>query len=270
MTTEYGKRSWSHVAPERKETDMSAEADFRPKSCLCAEFSLLTCEGARQLQTELVAARKSGELSKDILLLLEHSPVFTVGRRGGKDNLLVSESFLEESGIPILHVERGGNITFHGPGQLVGYPIIDLRAAGLGVSDYVGRLEEVMIRTAARYGVQASRNPVNRGTWVGNSKLGSIGVAVRSGITFHGFAFNVNVSLEPFGWINPCGLQGIGMTSLERELHRTLPFDEVRERLKGEFEGVFQVKLEPADLAPLRRLFSSSPQERYCTLNGAD
>ncbi len=258
------------MAPEMKETGMSAEDGRRPKSCLCAEFSLLTCEDARQLQTELVAARKSGDFSKDILLLLEHSPVFTVGRRGGRDNLLVSESFLEESGIPILNVERGGDITFHGPGQLVGYPIIDLRAAGLGVSDYVERLEEVMIRTAARYGVRASRNPVNRGTWVGNSKLGSIGVAVRTGIAFHGFAFNVNVSLEPFGWINPCGLQGIGMTSLERELHRPLLIDEVRECLKREFEAVFQVKLEPADFASLRRLFSDSPQERYCTHNGAD
>jgi lipoate-protein ligase B len=223
------------------------------KSCLCAEFSLLPYQDARQLQTELVAARKSGAVPRDILLLLEHSPVFTVGRRGGRENLLVSESFLKESSIAILDVERGGDITFHGPGQLVGYPIIDLRAAGFGVVDYVEMLEEVMIRTAARYGVHASRNPLNHGTWVGNSKLGSIGVAVRSGITFHGFAFNVNVSLDPFGWINPCGLQGIAMTSLERELSHTLPLGEVRDSLKREFEAVFEVEFEPADFAPERR-----------------
>ncbi|MDR3568819.1 MAG: lipoyl(octanoyl) transferase LipB [Syntrophobacteraceae bacterium] len=239
-----------------------------PKSFFCAEFSLLTYQEARRLQIELVAARKSGDVSQDILLLLEHSPVFTVGRRGGRGNLLVSESFLAESSIAILDVERGGDITFHGPGQLVGYPIIDLRAAGFGVVDYVEKLEEVMIRTAARYGVEASRNPVNRGTWVGNSKLGSIGVAVRSGITFHGFAFNVNVSLAPFGWINPCGLQGIGMTSLERELSRTLPMGEVRERLKGEFEAVFQVKLKPADFAFSGHLFSSHLSERDNTRHG--
>lgn len=247
---------------------MTAEAGRMPKTCLCAEFPLLTYQNARQLQIELVAARKSRAVSEDILLLLEHPPVFTVGRRGGRENLLVPESFLEESGISILHVERGGDITFHGPGQLVGYPIIDLRAAGWGVAGYVERLEEVMIRTAARYGVSASRNALNHGTWVGNSKLGSLGVAVRSGITFHGFAFNVNVSLGPFGWINPCGLQGIAMTSLERELSRTLPIDEVREHLKREFEAVFQVKLEPAELASLRSLVPSPLPERHCTHHG--
>ena len=194
--------------------------------------------------------------------------MFTVGRRGGRENLLVAESLLEESSISILHVERGGDITFHGPGQLVGYPIIDLRAAGLGVVDYVDRLEEVMIRTAARYGVRASRNALNHGAWVGNSKLGSIGVAVRSGITFHGFALNVNVSLEPFSWINPCGLQGIAMTSLARELSRTLPLDEVRENLKREFEAVFEVSLEPADFASLRPLVFTPLPERHYTHHG--
>ena len=219
------------------------------KSCLCAEFAAFPYQGARRLQIELVAARKSGTISNDILLLLEHPPVFTVGRRGGRENLLVSESFLVESSISILDVERGGDITFHGPGQLVGYPIIDLRAAGFGVVEYAGMLEEVMIRTAGRYGVHASRNPRNRGVWVGDSKLGSIGVAVRSGISFHGFAFNVNVSLEPFSWINPCGLQGAGVTSMARELSRTLPMDEVRKSLKREFEAVFEVKLERCDFA---------------------
>ncbi|MGC9196291.1 MAG: lipoyl(octanoyl) transferase LipB [Syntrophobacteraceae bacterium] len=232
---------------------MTEQPERTPRICFCAEFERLSCQDARQLQIELVAARKSGGLGKDILLLLEHPPVFTLGRRGGRQNLLVTESFLENSGIPLLHVERGGDITFHGPGQLVGYPIIDLRAAGLGVVEYVEKLEEVMIRTAARYGVRASRNRLNRGAWVGNCKLGSIGVAVRSGITFHGFALNVNVSLEPFDWINPCGLKAISMTSLERELSRALPLDEVRSTLKREFETVFDAKLAPA------RLGSSSP-----------
>ena len=254
------------MAPETKEIAMTPESDRMQKSCLCAEFARLSCQDARELQIELVAARKSGAVSQDILLLMEHAPVFTLGRRGGKENLLVSESFLEESSISILHMERGGDITFHGPGQLVGYPIIDLRAAGFGVAGYVERLEEVMIRTSARYGVRASRNPLNRGTWVGNSKLGGIGVAIRSGITFHGFAFNVNVSLEPFGWINPCGLRGTGMTSLERELSRTLPMSEVRERLKREFEAIFQVKLEPADFGAMSHL--PSP-ERHNNHHGA-
>jgi lipoate-protein ligase B len=228
---------------------VSEQPEHTPRTCFCAEFGHLDCRDAHRLQIELVAARKSGGLGKDILLLLEHPPVFTLGRRGGRQNLLVTESFLEKCAISVLHVERGGDITFHGPGQLVGYPIINLRAAGLGVVDYVGKIEEVMIRAAACWGVRASRNPLNRGVWVGNCKLGSIGVAVRSGITFHGFALNVNVSLEPFGWINPCGLTGISMTSLERELGRTVAFEEVRSCVKREFETVFDAKLAPLDLA---------------------
>lgn len=248
---------------DRKEIAVPEQPERTPRTCLCVEFARMSCQDARQLQIELVEARKSGGLSKDILLLLEHPPVFTLGRRGGRQNLLVTESFLEKSGISVLHVERGGDITFHGPGQLVGYPIIDLRAAGLGVVDYVEKIEEVMIRTAAHCGVRASRNPLNRGAWVGNCKLGSIGVAVRSGITFHGFALNVNVSLEPFSWINPCGLKGISMTSLERELACAVPVEAVRNSVKQEFETVFDAKLAPARFsasAPLS--FTTLPENR--------
>ena len=188
---------------------------------------------------------KAGQV-KDVLLLVEHPAVFTLGRRGGHENLAVSEEFLRERDIPLMHVERGGNITFHGPGQLVGYPIIDLHAAGLGVSEYVEKLEEVMLRTAAHWGVRAGRNRLNRGIWVGNSKLGSIGIAIRRGITFHGFAFNVNVCLEPFKWINPCGLQGIGVTSMERECSGKLPMRDVRELLKYHIEAIFGIELVPA------------------------
>jgi len=159
---------------------------------------------ARELQSSFVDARKKNIIDTDIFILLEHPPVFTLGRRGGLDNLLATEEFLENFGIPVVHVERGGNITFHGPGQLVVYPIIDLRITGLTVPDYVSSLEEIMIRTAADWGIKAGRNPINRGVWKKNNKLGSVGIAVRRGISFHGFAFNVNLSLEPFTWINPC------------------------------------------------------------------
>jgi lipoate-protein ligase B len=209
---------------------------------------------AWQLQIKLVGARKSALIGADIFLLLEHPPVFTLGRRGGRENLKVSENFLEQSGIPIVHVERGGNITFHGPGQLVGYGIVDLQAAGLSVIDYVSGLEEVMIRTAAEWGVISERNALNRGVWVGASKLGSVGIAVRRGITFHGFAFNVKVSLEPFGWINPCGLKGVGVTSLARELAREVSLVEVRRSLKRNLESVFRMKLVPAELSEIERL----------------
>jgi lipoate-protein ligase B len=220
------------------------------KTWLCAEYPCLEYQEAWDMQLGLVASRKAGRVP-DILLLVEHTAVFTLGRRGGRENLTVPEKFLKDRCIPLLHVERGGDITFHGPGQLVGYPIIDLHAAALSVTDYVEYLEEVMIRTAAHYGVSAGRNRLNRGIWVGNSKLGSIGIAIRRGIAFHGFAFNVNLSLEPFTWINPCGLQGIGVTSLERELSRTLPMGEVREQLKHNIEVVFGIELVATDTATL-------------------
>ncbi len=244
----------SHPAQERanvldgKRIPVNSRAS---KSWLYLDLPLLEYEKAWDLQVKLVAARKSGLIDSDVFLLLEHPPVFTLGRRGGRENLTVSESFLKQSGIPIFHVERGGNITFHGPGQLVGYGIVDLQAAGLSVIDYVTYLEEVMIRTAARWGVVSERNPLNRGVWVRNSKLGSIGIAVRRGVTFHGFAFNVNISLEPFSWINPCGLKGIGVTSMARELSCGLPMAKVRETLKQCMESVFQIKLVSSDLAEI-------------------
>ena len=209
---------------------------------------------AWDLQASLVDARKGKTIDTDTVLLLEHPPVFTLGRRGGLNNLTVSDAFLKQSGIPVVQVERGGDITFHGPGQAVMYPIIDLRAAGLGVVDYVEDLEEVMIRTSADWGIRAERNPINRGIWVGNNKLGSIGIAVRRGISFHGLALNVNLSLDPFSWINPCGLQGVGMTSMERELSDKVTMDQVRRALKRNVEAVFGVELINASLEKLHGL----------------
>ena len=207
---------------------------------------------AWELQTDLVAARREKRLDTDVVLLLEHPPVFTLGRRGGMNNLTVSEKVLTDRNIPVIQVERGGDITYHGPGQLVIYPIIDLNAARLGLADFVDMLEEVVIRTAADWGIRAGRNPLNRGVWVGNRKLGNIGIAVRRGISFHGVALNVNLSLEPFGWINPCGLKGIGITSIEKEEGRNVDMDSVRESVKHHLEGVFAVKLIPTNIQGLR------------------
>jgi len=216
----------------------------RARRWVCADLGLLDYEKAHELQLRLVAARAAGAIPSDIFLLTEHAPVFTLGRRGGRENLIVSELLLSEAQIPVIHVERGGDITFHGPGQLVGYPILDLRAAKLTVTGYVQRLEEVMIRTAACFGVHATRNPLNHGIWVGGRKLGSLGIAIRRGITFHGFALNVNVALEPFGWINPCGLQGVEMTSLERESTLRPTLKEAREQIKSNMEDVFDMDLD--------------------------
>ena len=228
------------------------------RSWLCLDLPLFEYGEAWQLQARLVAARKSRLIDSDVFLLLEHKPVFTLGRRGGREHLTVSESFLDRSGIPVFHVERGGNITYHGPGQIVGYGIVDLQAAGLSVIDYVTGLEEVMIQTAAECGVRSGRNPLNRGVWIGTNKLGSVGIAVRRGITFHGFAFNVNLSLEPFSWIHPCGLRGIGVTSLACELSCRLSIPDVRETLRHSVESVFQVRLVATDLEEIESFLESN------------
>lgn len=215
----------------------------RIKRWLCIDLPSTEYREAWYLQSNLVAALKNKIINNNIILLLEHPSVFTLGRRGGLNNLSVPENFLEKAGIPVIQVERGGNITFHGLGQLVIYPIIDLQLARLTVVDYVENLEEVMIRTAAEWGIKAARNPLNRGVWVGNNKLGSIGIAVRRGICFHGMALNVNISLEPFEWIHPCGLQDVGVTSMERELACKLSMKQIRETIKCHLKAVFDVNL---------------------------
>lgn len=217
----------------------------------CVHLPVTDYGEAWHLQSNLVAKRKKEIINNNVILLLEHHPVFTLGRRGGLNNLSVSANFLENAGILVIQVERGGNITFHGPGQLVVYPIIDLKAARLKVVNYVESLEEVMIRTAADWGIKAVRKPINRGVWVGNNKLGSIGIAIRKGICFHGMALNVNISLKPFEWINPCGLPDIGVTSMARELACDISMNRVRKTIKRHLEAIFEVELVTTSLDKL-------------------
>lgn len=178
-----------------------------------------------------------------VVLALEHPPVFTLGRRGERRHLCVSESFLQNKGIDLVHAERGGDITYHGPGQLVVYPIVNLKTARLAVSDFVSGLEEIMILTALNSGVPAERSPINRGVFVGPKKLGSIGIAVRRGISFHGLALNVNTDLAPFQWIHPCGLENVKMTSLQQETSKAIPMSAVRRHLTTHMKNVFHIDL---------------------------
>ena len=171
---------------------------------------------AWDLQARLVEARVSGSLPNDVVLVLEHPAVFTLGKRGGRENLLVPEETLARQGIPIVQVERGGNITYHAPGQLVLYPIIHLERAGIKVVDMVDRLEEVMIRTCAEWGIQAGRNPLNRGVWVGMKKIGAIGIAVRRGVSFHGMALNVNIRSHAI-WLDPALRPGGGRRDVDAD-----------------------------------------------------
>lgn len=207
---------------------------------------------ALDLQHACVTARKQGRLDRDMVILLEHPPVFTLGRRGGLDNLLVPNDYLRQKNIDIVPIERGGNITYHGPGQLVGYLIIDLKAARMGVADLVGALEYAMAGTARHWGVKAGGNKDFRGAWVDNRKLGSIGLTVRRGITFHGIALNVNTDLTPFGWINPCGIEGCTMTSLEKETGRPVDIEDTRKQLTSQLKKLLNLSFAAITLDTLR------------------
>jgi lipoyl(octanoyl) transferase len=171
-------------------------------------------EGMSLMADQLEARRE--DRAPDALLLVEHEPVLTVGRRGGTEHLVASTSQLIERGIEVHHVGRGGDITYHGPGQLVGYPIVCLRSAGLGARRYVECLEEVIIRTVAAYGIRAGRREGCTGVWVGGEKIAAIGVQISRGLTSHGFALNVSTDLSAFEMIVPCGIADAGVTSIAR------------------------------------------------------
>lgn len=217
---------------------------------------------AYALQQELAERRRHGGPGDDLFLLVEHPATFTLGRRGGRGNLVVGEDFLRQRGIPLVHIERGGDITYHGPGQVVLYPILHLHQAGLGVAAYVELLEEVMLRLAASCGVAAGRDPRNRGVWASGRKLGSIGIAVRRGVAFHGLAINVDIDLTPFSWINPCGLCSVAMTSLTRECGAPVSPGALRGTLPGVLAAVFARPVVSVSKERLYELMSPSPAPR--------
>ena len=193
---------------------------------------------AWELQRELVRRRRAGEIP-DTLLLLEHPPVYTVGRAArDASNLGMGEEYLRSLGAEVFWSDRGGDATFHGPGQVVGYPIVRLRVRD--THRYLRDLEEVVIRTIARYGLEGWRHPRYTGVWVGENKICAIGVKFSSGwIASHGFALNVSTDLSWFDRITPCGIREYGVTSLEKELGREVPLEEVEREVVARFREVF-------------------------------
>ena len=193
------------------------------------------------VQQHAVAQRNSGDLDRDLFIITEHNPVYTLGKRGGAQYFHVPPAFLEEKGIAVEHIERGGEVTYHGPNQLVLYPIFHLRENKMRVTDYVWHLEEVMIRICAHFGLTAVRNCKNPGVWTedGKAKVGSIGIAIRHGVSFHGLALNVCPDLEPFSWISPCGLSGVVGTSMEKELGKKVIMDDVKPVLQTVLHDLF-------------------------------
>jgi lipoyl(octanoyl) transferase len=181
--------------------------------------------------------RTTGE---NILLLTEHLPVVTVGYRCPREQLL-SVAMLERQGIPIVEVERGGGVTYHGPGQLVAYPLFSSLFRACGVKNFIARLEAIMCRVSDRFGIHAAQRQGFPGVWVGEQKLGAVGIAVRRGVSLHGFALNVNVDLRPFSYIIPCGIRDAGVTSLSRECGKTVAMRTVFEQTSRAFAEIFAV-----------------------------
>ncbi len=200
-----------------------------------------------KLQQGLQEQRREGR-GEDTLLLTEHLPVFTLGRSHPEPDLKVSTAEVAERGIAIVSTERGGDITYHGPGQLVGYGILDLKGWGIGPVDYVHGLEETMIKVCADWGIAAQRNDEARGVWVEDSKIGSVGIHVRRSVTMHGFALNVSPDMEHFELINPCGMTDASMTSLSAEAGKDIEMSEVYESVIFHFGRVFHCETESVDV----------------------
>lgn len=201
-----------------------------------------------RLQQRLAEMRQRDEI-EDHLLLLEHPPVITLGRGGDSSNLLASPDILKQQGVRFFETTRGGDITYHGPGQIVGYPIVHLGEGSRDVRRYVTKLEEVLIRTVAEHGITAERVDGKRGIWVGNDKIGAIGVRVARWVTSHGWALNVSTNLDHFRLITPCGLRGTGVTSISQLVGKPVPLADVRALLSKHFAEVFERDMVPRDEA---------------------
>jgi len=208
------------------------------KICRWRFAGLVPYGEGRLLQRDLVRRRLAGEIP-DTLLLVEHPHVITLGKMARPEHVRRTRP-----GVEVVETDRGGDVTYHGPGQIVAYPILDLREHRRDVRWYLDRLEEVMIRVVARYGLRGERRPGATGVWVGGAKIGSIGVRVERWITSHGFALNVATDLSYFDLIVPCGLEGVRMTSLEKEVGRAVDPGEVRRGVVEAFGGVFHRVME--------------------------
>jgi lipoate-protein ligase B len=212
-----------------------------------------------ELQRDLCRRRMTGSLDRDVLLLVEHEPVVTLGRSTRASSLPLPQRALEARGVEVFEVERGGDVTLHAPGQLVAYPIFDLHGWRLDLHWYLRQLEETLIRTLDSAGVRAERNPGKTGVWTNGRKIASIGIHVKQWVTFHGFALNVSTDLRLFDLIVPCGLHGVTMTSVTRELGAAGSDAEAlwattREAALRGFESVFERPLEALpSLEPIRQ-----------------
>jgi len=204
------------------------------------KYGIINYEKAYKFQLKLLEKRYQNKIN-DTLLLVEHPPVLTIGTSGTRDNVIVNNNFLKEKGIEVFETRRGGDITYHGPGQIVGYPILNLKEHKKDLHWLLRSYEEVFIRLLKEYNIQADRIKGLTGVWVGNEKITAIGVGVRHWITYHGFAFNINPNLEHFSYIIPCGIKDKGVTSLKKEMGFETKKEEVIEKIIKYFTQVFEM-----------------------------
>ncbi len=235
------------------------------KDCLVIDLGLIAYGAGWELQRRVVAARKTGA-APDVLLLCEHPHVITLGRNGKPEHLRASDHVLRQMGVEFFATDRGGDITYHGPGQLVGYPILNLAEIRRDVVWYVRQLEETMIQASADFGVRAARQPGKTGVWVdtpgvGEEKLAAIGVHISRWVTSHGFAYNVSTDLRYFDLIVPCGIPDKQPTSLERLLGRTLARAEVTPRMIARFGEAFGRATRLAGREELEELLRAHEQQ---------
>jgi len=223
-------------------------------SLLVADLGVMPYAPALELQREVARRVIAAEITADVLLLVEHPPVVTLGRGTKAGNLLAAPEFLRARGVELFEVERGGDVTFHGPGQLVGYPVFDLKRHKQDLHWYLRQVEESLIRALAALGIVAGRQAGQTGVWTGGRKIGSIGVHARDWVTWHGFALNVSTDLSYFDLIVPCGIAGVTMTSIERETAAPASLALVAERVVASFGQVFDLTAHAVDVSVLSQV----------------
>jgi lipoate-protein ligase B len=206
--------------------------------CIILELGLIEYREAYELQKTLHRQRVEGKIP-DVLLLLEHPPTITIGKSGTLDNVLISQEQLTRQGISLFFIDRGGDVTYHGPGQLVGYPIIDLGQRGKDLHRYISDLEEVMLWTLKDFSIDGNRDESHPGVWEKKEEVAAVGLSVRKWVSMHGFALNINTDLEPFSFINPCGFSDRRATSMSKILNSDVPMKEATNSLISHFCNIF-------------------------------
>jgi len=205
------------------------------------DLGLMPYAPAFAIQEQILQARLGGQLGSTVILQ-ENLPVFTIGRSGSRDNILATHDDLQQRGIDVLEVNRGGDVTYHGPGQLIVSPLLYLGDIGLNANQYLHRLEDVLIELLARYDIRTGKKEGYPGVWLKDAKIAAVGIAVKHGFTFHGFSLNVNPDLDSFNLINPCGVSRMPVTSIRQVLGKSPPMAQVKTRLKQILEECFALE----------------------------